>query len=171
MQRPKTGEYSPYYENYISLVEGNEPIKIMERQLIETPKLFSTIPANRGNYAYDTRKWTIKEILGHLIDTERVFAYRAMCISRGEQQSLPGFEQDDYVKAANFGKRKLADLIEEYGKAREATIAMFKSFDAEAIGRRGIANKKDITVNALFFIIPGHEQHHLNILKEKYIKL
>lgn len=170
MQRPKSGDYSPYYENYIGLVEGNEPLKIMEKQLIETPKLFRSIPEDKGNFTYDAGKWTIKEILGHIIDTERVFVYRALCVARGEQQSLPGFEQDDYVKASNFGKRKLADLIDEYKKVREATIALFQSFDEMAISRMGVANNKNITVNALFYIIPGHEQHHLNILREKYLK-
>ncbi len=169
MQRPKQGDYSPYYEDYIKLVEGNDPVNIMEKQLTETPKFFGAIPEAKGNYSYAEGKWTIKEILGHIIDTERVFAYRVMCIARGEKQSLPGFEQEDWVKASNFAKRKLIDLIDEYKKLREANLAMLKSLDEEAIGRKGIANNKNITVNALFYIIPGHEKHHLNILKERYL--
>ena len=168
MKRPKQGDYSPYYDTYISLVEGTDPLKMMKEQLKNTVRLFSEIPESKGDFSYAHGKWNVKEILGHIIDTERVFAYRAMCIARGEKQSLPGFEQDDYVKASNFDKRKLSDLIDEYKKVREANLAMFKSFDDEAINRRGIANNKEITVNALMFIIPGHEQHHLNILKTKY---
>ncbi len=169
MQRPKEGDYAPYQISYISLIEGNNPNEAMQKQLIETTKLFSSLPESTGDYSYAAGKWTIKEMLGHIIDTERIMAYRALCIARGEKQILPGFEQDDYVKTANSGKRKIADLLDEYKKVREASITLFKTFDEEMMSRRGKVNTYEVTVNALMYVIPGHEKHHLNILKEKYL--
>ncbi len=109
-------------------------------------------------------------MLGHLIDSERVFCYRAVAIARGEKQSLPGFEQDDYVNGGNFNSREFSDILEEYQKVREATIPLFKSFDEKVYDRRGVANENPLTVRAVLFLIPGHEKHHLNILKERYFK-
>ena len=169
MKRPEPHEHSPYYENYIKLVDGNDPIKLMIDQLTRTQKLFTEISEDKGGYSFAEGKWTIKEVLGHIIDTERVFAYRALSIARGEKQSLPGFEQEDYARTANYNERNLTDIIEEYKLTREANIALFKSFEDKAINRRGIANNKEITVRAILFIIPGHEEHHINIIKSKYL--
>lgn len=170
MIRPVKGDYSPYYEEYISKVEGENGIVILKSQLSSTIKYFDEIPEDKGTYSYAIGKWSIKELIGHIIDTERVFAYRAMCIARGETKSLPGFEQDSYVKSANFNERKLNNLVKEFKTLREANIALFDGFDEVAFSRRGLANGKEITVLAILFIISGHTVHHLNILKEKYLK-
>ncbi len=169
MNRPKPGDYIPYYDNYISKIEGNDAIKVFEEQLNNTFKLINSIPESKGKFSYAEGKWSIKEVIGHIIDTERVFAYRALCIARGEKKSLPGFEQDDYIQTAGFNYRKISDLANEYKKVREANILLFKSFDENALNRRGLANNNEITVNAILFIIAGHENHHLDIMKAKYL--
>jgi len=123
-----------------------------------------------GNYSYEDGKWTVKEVIGHLIDTERVMAYRAMCIARGEKKPLPGFEQDDYVKFGNFNKRELSDLIYEFRLLRESNLLLAKGFDEECLQKRGVASNHEITVLALLYIIAGHENHHMRILQERYKK-
>ncbi|MHB8852876.1 MAG: DinB family protein [Ignavibacteriaceae bacterium] len=170
MTRPVKGDYSPNYEGYISKVEGENGIVILKSQLSSAVKYFDEIPEDKGTYSYAIGKWSIKELIGHIIDTERVFAYRAMCIARGETKSLPGFDQDDYVKSANFNEKKLNDLVNEFKALRESNITMFNGFDEVAFDRRGLANEKEITVLAILFIICGHAAHHLNILEEKYLK-
>ena len=170
MERPKQNEYAPYYDTYIKKLDGNDIIKILSDQLKRTTNLLNSISEEKGNYSYADGKWSIKEMVGHLIDGERVFSYRALCIARGEQQPLPGFEQDDYVKIAQFDKRKLTSLVDEYKFTREADIALFKTFDEESKSRWGTASNNKVTVRALMFIIAGHEEHHINILKTKYLK-
>ncbi len=169
MSRPSENDYAPYYKNYIDYIEGDNIIKILRDQLSRTVKLFKSIPEEKGDYAYAKGKWSIKEVLGHITDSERIFAYRALCIARGEKKSLPGFEQDDYVREGNFNDRTLKDIIEEYIQLRKSNIFLFNSFSEDALNRRGLANNYEVTVRALFFIIAGHELHHINILKEKYI--
>jgi uncharacterized damage-inducible protein DinB len=169
MERPKPNEYAPYYETYIKKLVGNDIIKILSDQLERTTNLFKSISEEKGNFAYAESKWSIKEMLGHMIDTERVFSYRALCIARGEQQPLPGFEQDDYVKAAHFNKSTLSGLADGYQLVRRSNIALFKSFDEESIGRWGTASNNKVTVRAIMFIIAGHEEHHINILNTKYL--
>jgi hypothetical protein len=123
-----------------------------------------------GSFAYEPGKWTVKEVVGHLIDTERVMAYRAMCIARGEKQPLPGFEQDEYVNFGNFNRKGLFDLNYEFRLLRESNMLLVKGFDEEALQRRGIANENKVTVLALLYVIAGHEKHHTNILLERYKK-
>lgn len=166
--RPDKNDYAPYYERYISLVDGEDVNKILSVQSKETQDVLNSFSGTMGNFAYEQGKWTVKEVVGHLIDTERVLAYRAMCIARGEKQSLPGFEQDDYVKLGNFNKRELSDLNYEFRLLRESNILLAKSFDKAALQRRGVANGKEVTVLALFYIISGHEKHHIKILIDRY---
>jgi DinB superfamily len=168
LMRPEPGEYNPFYETYVSKVQGGDVIAQLESQRLQTAQLFAASSERDGNFRYAPGKWTIKEVVGHLSDSERVFSYRAMRIARGDQTPLPGFEQDDYVKNGNFGEQSLADLVAEYGAVRAATLALLRSFDAEAGARRGTASDKPITVRALAFIIAGHELHHREILKERY---
>ena len=171
MKKPIKGDYPDYFESYFkNLDESENPIDKMQSQKIELLNLLSTINESEANYRYAEGKWSIKEVLGHLIDSERVFCYRAVAIARGEKQSLPGFEQDDYVNGGNFNSREFSDILEEYQKVREATIPLFKSFDEKVYDRRGVANENPLTVRAVLFLIPGHEKHHLNILKERYFK-
>ena len=167
--RPAKNDYASYYETYISKVD-DDVLSQLENQLKETQSFLATIPKEKENYCYAEGKWTIKEVVGHIIDTERVMAYRALCISRGEKQSLPGFDQDDYIKTSDFNKRKLSDLAEELMLVRRSNLLMFKSFDENKLLKRGLANNKEVTVLALMFICAGHEKHHMNILKERYLK-
>jgi hypothetical protein len=168
MVRPGPGEYAPFYETYVSKVQGGDVIAQLESQRLQTAQFFAASTERDGNFRYAPGKWSIKEVVGHLSDSERVFAYRAMRIGRGDQTALPGFEQEDYVKNGNFGEQSLADLVAEFGLVRAATLALLRSFNAEAWGRRGIASDNPVTVRALAFIIAGHELHHREILKERY---
>src|SRR5579871_2678132 len=168
MARPEPGEYPPFYETYVSKVPGGDVIAQLESQRLQTAQLFAASTERDGNFRYAPDKWTIKEVVGHLSDSERIFSYRALRIARGDQTPLPGFEQDDYVKAGNFADQSLADLVQEYGLVRVSTLALLRSFNAEAWGRRGTASEKPITVRALAFVIAGHELHHREILKERY---
>jgi uncharacterized damage-inducible protein DinB len=166
--RPAPGEYAPYYETYISKVKGNDIVGILEAQRLQMAQLFAAHSERDGNFRYTPGKWTVKEVLGHVNDSERIFAYRALRIARGDQTPLPGFEQDDYVRDGNFAERTLADLAGEFGLVRAATVAFFKSLPKDAWQRRGVANKNEVTVRALAFIVAGHELHHRLILEERY---
>ncbi|PYX28931.1 MAG: DinB family protein [Acidobacteria bacterium] len=166
--RPQSDEYSPYYERYISLVGSEDVIGLLERQAPETATLFKSA-SDKAEFRYAPGKWTVKEMLGHLNDTERIMTYRALRIARGDKTPIEGFEQDDYVRDGNFGQRTLADLIEEFADVRTATLALFRNLDAEAGLRRGIANKNEVSARALAYIIAGHELHHRRSLKAKYL--
>lgn len=168
LTRPEPGEYPPFYETYVSKVPGGDVIAQLESQRLQTAQLFAASTERDGNFRYAPDKWTIKEVVGHLSDSERIFSYRALRIARGDQTPLPGFEQNDYVKNGNFAEQSLADLVAEFGLMRASTLALFHSFNAEAWTRRGTASNNPITVRALAFIIAGHELHHREILKERY---
>ncbi len=167
--RPEPGEYSPYYENYVKLIEDDDILRILNEQNKKTQDILNSFSEHRGNYRYKDGKWTVKEVVGHLLDTERVFAYRALCIARREKKSLPGFDQDDYVNEGNFNRRELFDLNYEFRLLRESNLLLFKSFPPEMLKRKGFANESSISVLAILFIIAGHEIHHMNILKERYM--
>jgi len=166
--RPEPGEYAPYYETYISKVKGNNILSILEAQRLQMAQLLAAHTERDGNFRYAPGKWTVKEVLGHVTDCERIFAYRALRIARGDQTPLQAFEQDDYVREGNFGERTLVDLAEEFTLVRAATIALFKPLQKDAWTRRGVANKNEVTVRALAFIVAGHELHHRQILEERY---
>jgi uncharacterized damage-inducible protein DinB len=167
---PEPGEYAPYYEKYISLIPGNDILATLEDQRRQTLLLLSGRTDADGDLRYAPGKWSVKEVLGHLNDTERIFAYRALRISRGDQTPLAGFEQDDYVRNGPFARRPLEDLIEDYIAVRRATISLFRNLDEAAWTRRGVASENEVTVRALAYMIAGHELHHRRILEEKYLK-
>jgi len=166
--RPGKNDYNEYYETYISKVKENNPLTAMEHQLNETEEFFSSFDNNDAAMPYAPGKWTYKEAFGHMIDTERIMAYRALCISRGEAKPLPGFDQDNYVAAGSFNRRDISDLLSEYSSVRKSNIIMFRSFNNDELNRRGIANNNEVTVLALAYIIAGHDKHHLEILKSYY---
>jgi hypothetical protein len=168
--RPQPGESAPNYDHYVSLVPGNDVLAALEDQRRQTLLLLSGRTEADGDLRYAPDKWSLKEVLGHLNDTERIMAYRALRIARGDQTPIEGFEQDDYVRNSPFAHRPLADLIEDYIAVRRATISLFRNLDEAAWTRRGIANKNEVTVRALAYIIAGHELHHRKILEEKYLK-
>lgn len=166
--RPAKGDYSEYYQQYIDLVEDDNILNVLTKQNKETQAVLNSFPKNKGNYSYAEGKWTIKEIIGHLMDVERVFAFRALSIARGEKKSLPQFDQDEYVKNGMFNQHRLSDLIYEFRLLRESNILLFKGLDKTVWQNRGLANDNEVTVLALMYMIAGHEKHHLNILKERY---
>jgi hypothetical protein len=168
MSRPEKGEYGPQHEKYVSLITGDDILDVLQAQLNQTTTMFSGRSERDGDFRYAPDKWAVKEVVGHVSDSERIFAYRALRIARGDQTPLSGFEQDDYVRVAHFCKRKLADLVEEFTDVRMATLALFNSLDADAWFYRGIANKSEVTVRALAYIIAGHKLHHGRILEERY---
>ena len=169
LQRPLEDEYVPYYANYISQVPDGDVIETLTKQIDEMQTLLRSIPEDRGGYRYAPDKWSIREVIGHLIDSERIFAYRALRFARGDVNALAGFDQDEYVRASGSDRRKLAELAVELEHVRRATIAMLRSFDDLASERRGKANDNEVSVRAIAYIIAGHERHHLRILKERYL--
>jgi uncharacterized damage-inducible protein DinB len=168
MNRPEATEYADYYANYISKVPGSDVLNVLESQRLQMLQLFAGRSERDGSFRYAPGKWTVKEVLGHIADTERIFAYRALRIARGDQTPLPGFEQDDYVRSGAFGDRTLAGLAEEFGAVRTASVSLLRSFNEEAWSRRGMASQKEVTVRALGFMIAGHQIHHRIILEERY---
>lgn len=167
--RPDASEYAEYYGRYVSLVPDGDISAILTEQLRATRSLLEAVSESQADSAYAPGKWTIKEVLGHIIDGERVFAYRALRIARGDRTPLPGFEQDDYVRNGSFGERTLADLVEEFECVRRSTLHLLRSFNEESWSRRGTASDNEVSVRALAFIIAGHERHHANVLREKYL--
>jgi len=166
--RPEPGEYAPYYDRYISLVPGADILATLDAQRRQMMLLLSGRDEQDGDLRYAPDKWSAKQVLGHVCDTERVFAYRALRFSRGDQTPIEGFEQDDYVKNGPFGRAPLAEIIEDYIAVRRATLTLLRNLDEAAWTRRGVANKNEVTVRALAYLIAGHELHHRKILEEKY---
>jgi uncharacterized damage-inducible protein DinB len=170
MRKPELNEHPPYYTYYINLVNSEHGIKALEDQIIEMQQFISSVPVEMEEYRYADGKWTVKEVLGHICDVERILGYRALCIARGEQIELPGFDEDQYVENGHFNKRSLYNLAHEFSILRESNIALFKSFDTPIFDKMGTANKNKMSVRAILFMIAGHEKHHINVMKERYLK-
>jgi hypothetical protein len=168
--KPEATEYAAYYGGYVSLVPEGDILTILSKQLNETLSLMRSIPESAGNFCYAPDKWSVKELIGHIIDSERVFAYRALCIARGDRTPLPGFDEKEYVCNASFNDCSLADLIAEFETVRKSTLFLFKQLDENAWQRAGTANENGVTVRALAYILAGHEQHHCNILRDRYLQ-
>ena len=169
IDRPVEGEYLPYYDRYVSLIADGDIIAALGAQLEETLALLSGIPESRAGFRYASGKWSMKELIGHMIDSERIFAYRALRFARNDRTPLPGFEQDDYIRNASFDNTSLADLAAEFESVRRSTLYLFKHLDGEAWTRRGLANDSEASVRALAYIIAGHELHHREILRTRYV--
>jgi hypothetical protein len=166
--RPEPDEYAPYYDRYISLVPGSDILGTLDAQRRQTMLLLCGREERDGDIRYAPRKWSVKEVLGHVCDTERIFAYRALRISRGDRTPIEGFEQDGYVRNGPFAQRLLPELIEDYIAVRRATLTLLRNLDEAAWACRGTASGKEVSVRALGYIIAGHELHHRRILEEKY---
>lgn len=166
--RPEPPEYAPFYENYIALVPGNDVLRFLEDQAALYLRLFAGRGERDGDFRYAADKWTVKEALGHVNDTERIFTYRALRIARGDLTPLASFEQDDYVRNGGFASRRLAELAEEFAHVRRASISLFRGFDEAAWLRMGTASEKPVSVRALAYITAGHAQHHANLFSEQY---
>lgn len=166
---PQEGEYNPYYETYINWVKGKDLIKILLSQIEEVRNFFEKMGEEKSKLAYAEGKWSAKEVLGHITDTDRVMAYRALSIARGEQASLPGFDQDAYVQTALFDEVPLVRLLEEFEMTRYALVSMLRNIPESTYANLGVANNVPVTVRALINIIAGHTIHHMNILRERYV--
>jgi uncharacterized damage-inducible protein DinB len=166
--KPDANEYAAFYETYVSLVPDVDVVAVLEAQRLQMAQLLAGRSERDGNFRYAPGKWSVKEVIGHLADSERIFSYRALRIARADTTPLSGFEQDDYVREAGSDRRELRDLAEELAAVRDATVALYRSLGEEAWKRRGSANKNEVTVRALAFITAGHELHHRNILEERY---
>lgn len=167
--RPAATEYAQSYAGYVALVPEDEILGTIEQQSAVTQRLLASLDESKAAYRYAESKWSVKELLGHVIDSERIFAYRALAIARGETQPLPGFDENDYVRHADFDSWRLGDLSEHYALVRRATIVLFRNFPEKAWERRGTASGYSITVRALAWIIVGHERHHVKVLRERYL--
>ncbi|MEO3405722.1 DinB family protein [Mucilaginibacter sp. CAU 1740] len=167
IKKPQTGDYSPFAAGYVGQVGDNDVIEMLEQQLESSYRLFSNLSNEQGLYAYEPGKWTVKQAIGHMIDTERIFAYRALVFSRNHIE-LPGFDQDIYVNNTDFNNQDIKALAEEFKSLRQANLYMVKAFSDEQLARTGIASNHLFTVAAFVFMLAGHERHHLNIFKERY---
>lgn len=166
--KPEKTEYAEFYANYISLVEESDVVPALGNQPNDLRKLLADVSEAKENFRYAENKWSIREMLGHINDAERVFAYRALRISRGDQTPLAGFEENNYVSNSNFSDSPLADLVEEFALLRAANVLMFKNLTAEQWLRAGTASDAIVSVRALVFIMIGHVRHHTNILRQRY---
>jgi DinB superfamily len=169
ISKPDVTEYLPYYGRYISLVPDGDILAVLSQQLGETLTLLRSIPESQAGFRYAPDKWSIKELVGHLIDTERIFSYRALCFARNDETPLPGYEQDDYISNASFDDYPIGELADEFESVRRSTLFLFKHLRREAWMRRGIASENEVSVRALAYIIAGHERHHMEILRSRYL--
>ena len=162
-------EYSNFYQSYIQALEDVELIEELEICLHEFIKFVQNIPMDKFDYQYEVGKWTIKEIIQHLIDSERVFSYRALRISRNDKTPLPGFDENDYVENSNGKERSLQSLLTEMAVVRQSTLSLFKSFTQEQLTKIGVASNNEVSVRAIGFIIIGHQKHHQKIFSQRYL--
>ncbi len=170
IQKPKDGEFPPYAAMYISLLPDDGLVLKHSRENFKSVKEFIfSLPKEKLSYRYAKDKWTIREILVHIMDDERIFAYRALRFARNDKTELPGFEQDDYVPYSKANDRSLKDIFEEYETIRKATLSLFNSFNEEDFLRSGVANGHSVSVRALAYHLAGHEVHHMKIIKERYV--
>jgi uncharacterized damage-inducible protein DinB len=171
IQKPKAGEFPQYASMYIDLIPNDgKLIYHLYYNLNSTKDLIQTLPEGTLLYRYAEGKWTIKEVLVHIIDDERIYAYRALRFARNDKTELPGFDQDPYAFYSNANVRSIESIIEEYEAVRMSTITLFNGFSDDVMLRSGVANNNEVTVRALGYHIAGHELHHLNILKNRYLK-
>lgn len=166
--RPDSDEYSAYYADYVARVPEGEIMALLAAQHDELSRLTQGLTEAQAERSFAPGEWTLKEVVGHLGDAERVFSFRALCFSRGERAPLPGFDQDEYVRAANFNARTLADLLQELALLRLANLQTFRQITPEASRRRGIASDTEVSVRALIYILAGHFNYHLADLREQY---
>jgi hypothetical protein len=167
--RPQANEYAPYFDRYISLVSEDDVVGAIERQSEETAALLATIGEEKAKFRYAPDKWSIKQLVGHVADSERIFDYRMLCIARGETQPLPGFDENDYMRQATFDALPFSQVVDNLAAVRRASLTLIRSLDDQAWSRSGIANNNKISVRALAFTLLGHERHHLRVLRERYL--
>jgi uncharacterized damage-inducible protein DinB len=170
IRRPSPEEHAPYYSRYIELVPGEDPLRALREGAEETRRLLEPLPESRADTRYAEGKWSVKEVLVHVADTERVFAYRALRFARRDETPLPGFDENRWVAGLSMSGRTLPSLGDELRSVREASLALFGNLDEEAWDRSGLANDVRMSVRAAAWVIAGHEIHHRNILRERYLR-
>jgi uncharacterized damage-inducible protein DinB len=168
--RPAADEHAPFYGQYVALVPSGDLVSLLREQLADTVSLVRNLSPTKANHAYAPGKWTVKQVIGHMADAERIFAYRALRFARADATELAGFDENAFVANANFAARTLDDLVDELEVVRASTIHLAKHLDSEALARRGSANKNGVSVRALLYIIAGHERHHVGVLRDRYLK-
>jgi hypothetical protein len=168
--RPVAGDYHPYYQKYLDLVppDVTDPLDFLRRQGLAVMEGFKKVDEATGDHRYAPGKWSVKDVLGHLIDTERLFVFRALWIARGEPNAQPGMDENVWAANSNAGRRPLDELWREHHVARTNNLRLLRSFDAAARARRGRANEAEIVVSAIPWLIAGHERHHLDVLRDRY---
>jgi len=169
MNKPETTEYAPYHQRYVELIDTENVFTFFKHQAEEIAALFTTISEEKAAFRYAEGKWTMKEVLAHIVDSERIFGYRVLAISHGDKNHLPGFAENDYVANGKYQNRALQSLLDEYIHLSAANLELFKSLDEEMLSQKGTASGKEITARALIFVTIGHEKHHLEIIKSRYL--
>jgi uncharacterized damage-inducible protein DinB len=167
--RPRSSEYAPFYAGYVAGVPDGDLIALLEQQATETVALLGAISDDKAQHRYAPGKWSIREVLGHITDAERVFTYRALTFARADAGPLPSFDENAWAAASSAGRRTMKQLLAEYRAVRAATVALFGTFTEEEFARSGVASKNPVTVRALAYIVAGHERHHIRILRERYL--
>lgn len=168
--RPEPAEYAPYYAKYIALIGEGDIVSVLESQARDTVALLQRLTDEQAGFAYEPGKWTVRQVIGHFIDTERVFAYRILRISRNDATPIEGFDQDAYVENSPFESYTVKDLISEFVAVRASTVLLLRKLESDAWTRRGVANGKEVTVRAIAYITAGHELHHRRIVEERYLR-
>ena len=169
MPKPDLSKIPTFFHRYVNLVKEEDIPTALANNLSEAVALLTDIPDEQWDFRYAEGKWSIKEMVQHMIDAERIFAYRALCIARGEKQSLPSFEENDYAAASNADKRTKSALLDEFTVVRVSTEALYRSLDEAQLNQMGVANNNPITAAGIGFITVGHVMHHLNVLRERYL--
>jgi hypothetical protein len=168
VDRPTEAEYAPFYARYLSLVPEEDLLEALEVQPAWLRGRLAGVPTERETRRYEPGKWSVRQVVGHMSDVERVLGYRAFCISRGETAALPGFDEKAYVAGSRYEDRPLADLTTDFTRAREANLVVLRQLDPEAWMRQGVANGSPVSVRALGFILAGHARHHVRVLESRY---
>ncbi len=166
--RPAADEHAPYYQRYIALVPDGDLLASLERRGRETAAMLRQVPAARTHFRYQPEKWSVLEVIGHVVDTERVFSYRGLSFSRGDTTALPSFDENAWVPGSGADDRALESLVAEFEAVRAATVALFGGMTAEQVARRGTASGKPMSARAAAWVIAGHERHHVALLHERY---
>ena len=167
--KPTTFEYGEFYANYVNLVPDDDLFEVLSAAEENSKQFWSSVPEEKGDYRYADGKWSIKELLQHIIDAERIFCYRALAFARGDKTELPGYEENDYADTCIAHSRNLREIVNELELVRKSTIALFESFDISVLDNLGKASGFPMSVRAAGFVIVGHEMHHINVMKERYL--
>ena len=166
---PEADEFAPYYARYIDHVPHGDVLETLEAQHADTVELLDRFGEARGAHRYAPGKWSVKEVVGHVADAERIFTYRALCAARGEPGALPSFDENAYVERADFDRRTLNSLLGEFTAVRRATLSLFRNLDDGQLARRVVANNQPVSARAIAWIVAGHERHHARLLRERYL--